>query len=217
MFVSTFNFRGLKTKIIETLRSNLTHDTNFIRSDNESHSLERNSSHRLCCHSLWFTQWKDAKSFSVNFTVFIRSFCVAIYYNILAFMQVPWGSVNMGENYLAKIIRRKSPWFRFAKTDHNLRDINILYFIQRLSFHNWVVTHNIRVFFFSFLLFSFRWSQSLPRLHVLFHLTILLWKTKFLNDIILFSYINIVENSLWYKDLIGHWLHQIWWLLKEPF
>ena len=39
-------------------------------------------------------------------------------------------------------------------------------------------------------------------MHALFHLTILVWETKFLNDIPLFNYINIVGNSLRYKDHI---------------
>ena len=34
----------------------------------------------------------------------------------------------------------------------------------------------------------------------------LVWETKFVNDIPLFNYINIVENYLWYKDLVGYGL-----------
>ena len=58
--------------------------------------------------------------------VFIRSLNVTIYYYILAFILCKFPAV---QQTLAKITRRNSPWFRFAQTDHNLRDIDILNFI----------------------------------------------------------------------------------------
>ena len=49
-------------------------------------------------------------------------------------MQVKYDSINVGENQLAKITRRKLLCFPFGQTDRN--DINMFYFIKRLAFHS---------------------------------------------------------------------------------
>ena len=50
-------------------------------------------------------------------------------------MQVKYDSINVGENQLAKITRRKLLCFPFGQTDRNL-DINMFYFIKRLATHS---------------------------------------------------------------------------------
>ena len=77
-------------------------------------------------------------------------------------MQVKYDSINVGENQLAKISRRKLLCFPFGQTDRNL-DINMFYFIKRLAFHSeslriaWVL---FPLLFSLFVLLYVNWSPE---------------------------------------------------------